>query len=135
MWDKNIFAYTILFELFFILQFLVLEPFFLRPPYWTKNVSDLPGYYQNEDLMVWMRTAAFPSFRKLYGRILLEENSKLAYRVPSNSTRLRQYQNLLKSFLNKTEILMPNFTINPIAKLRFPKGQYFIDIEYSRLYF
>ena len=25
--------------------------------------------FQNEDLMVWMRTAALPTFRKLYRRI------------------------------------------------------------------
>ena len=32
------------------------------------NNTDNNGY-ENEDLMVWMRTAAFPSFRKLYRRV------------------------------------------------------------------
>lgn len=32
------------------------------------NQSSKPGF-QNEDLIVWMRTAAFPTFRKLYRRI------------------------------------------------------------------
>lgn len=46
----------------------------VKPPYWTKNVwqlSDVPGNngYENEDLIVWMRSAAFPTFRKLYGKI------------------------------------------------------------------
>jgi LEM3 (ligand-effect modulator 3) family / CDC50 family len=47
----------------------------LPPPNWNKPVYDLdPGNpsnngYQNEDLIVWMRTAAFPSFRKFYRRV------------------------------------------------------------------
>lgn len=46
----------------------------LKPPYWTKSVwelSDDPqnNGYKNEDLIVWMRSAAFPTFRKLYGKI------------------------------------------------------------------
>jgi hypothetical protein len=40
----------------------------LPPPYWQQSVWDIGGY-QNEDLMVWMRTAALPSFRKLYRRV------------------------------------------------------------------
>ena len=47
----------------------------LHPPNWNKNVYDLDpenpdnNGYKNEDLMVWMRTAALPSFRKLYRRL------------------------------------------------------------------
>jgi len=37
---------------------------------WDGNETQEGGYgYQDEDLMVWMRTAALPSFRKLYRRI------------------------------------------------------------------
>ena len=39
------------------------------PKYWKKNVSSLEGGYKNEDLIVWMRTAALPSFRKFYRRV------------------------------------------------------------------
>ncbi|KAG1656456.1 Cell cycle control protein 50A [Nymphon striatum] len=46
-----------------------------KPPYWSKPVwqldSDNPGNngYKNEDLIVWMRTAALPTFRKLHRRV------------------------------------------------------------------
>ncbi|KAK3867454.1 hypothetical protein Pcinc_027088 [Petrolisthes cinctipes] len=47
----------------------------VHPPFWTRNVWELDpnnpdnSGYQNEDLMVWMRSAAFPTFRKLYRRV------------------------------------------------------------------
>ncbi|KRZ72940.1 Cell cycle control protein 50B, partial [Trichinella papuae] len=46
-----------------------------KPPYWRKpvyelsNVSSASGF-QNESLIVWMRSAALPNFRKLHSRVL-----------------------------------------------------------------
>lgn len=46
-----------------------------KPTNWKKNLWELDetddqnNGLQNEDLIVWMRTAAFPNFRKLYRRI------------------------------------------------------------------
>jgi len=46
-----------------------------KPAYWSKPVYKLDpedpsnNGYENEDLIVWMRTAAFPSFRKLYRKV------------------------------------------------------------------
>jgi len=45
----------------------------VQPPYWRKPVYDLAPHdpsnngFINEDLIVWMREAAFPNFKKLYG--------------------------------------------------------------------
>lgn len=47
----------------------------LPPPYWQNAVYKLDpdnpnnNGYDNEDLMVWMRTAALPTFRKFYRRV------------------------------------------------------------------
>ena len=46
-----------------------------KPRDWHVNLWELDpeneenNGLQNEDLIVWMRTAAFPNFRKLYRRI------------------------------------------------------------------
>jgi hypothetical protein len=47
----------------------------IRPPNWRKNVTELDieddnnNGFKNEDLIVWMRTAALPNFRKFYRKI------------------------------------------------------------------
>ncbi|KAM5281149.1 cell cycle control protein 50C-like [Ctenodactylus gundi] len=45
-----------------------------KPPYWHKPIYDLDRDNQNngflnDDFIVWMRTAAFPTFKKLYRRL------------------------------------------------------------------
>lgn len=48
---------------------------YVKPDSWKKNVWELDpnntdnNGFQNEDLIVWMRTAALPTFRKLYRRV------------------------------------------------------------------
>ena len=56
----------------------------VKPKYWTKSVFNLDkknpsnNGYQNEDLIVWMRTAAFPNFKKLYRRV---NHSEVAFKT------------------------------------------------------
>ncbi|KFO26657.1 Cell cycle control protein 50C [Fukomys damarensis] len=46
-----------------------------KPPYWPKPIYDLDrnnvenNGFLNDDFIVWMRTAAFPTFKKLYRRL------------------------------------------------------------------
>ncbi|XP_034489503.1 cell cycle control protein 50A isoform X2 [Drosophila innubila] len=48
---------------------------YAKPLFWQKSLDQLDidnpenNGFQNEDLIVWMRTAALPSFRKLYRRL------------------------------------------------------------------
>ncbi len=48
---------------------------YVKPPNWRKNIWELDpsnpdnNGLQNEDLIVWMTTAALPNFRKLYRRL------------------------------------------------------------------
>jgi len=48
---------------------------FAKPKAWSRNLWELDlvtpsnNGFQNEDLIVWMRTAALPTFRKLYRRV------------------------------------------------------------------
>ncbi len=43
------------------------------PPNWPRDLSEIGRGLQNESLMVWYRVAAFPWFKKLYGRPLVDE--------------------------------------------------------------
>ena len=54
-----------------------------KPPNWPVHICDLENGYQNEDLVVWMRTAALPNFRKLYRRV--------DHKVTANITGLEDY--------------------------------------------
>lgn len=52
-----------------------------KPMFWQKALDELDpsnpdnNGFQNEDLIVWMRTAALPSFRKLYRRLNQTNNN------------------------------------------------------------
>jgi hypothetical protein len=111
----------------------------IKPPNWASNLSLYTSKYnENQDLIVWMRTSAFPKFRKLYGRILIEENSKLADKISDvNKTmdRILKIKNELFSKLNDTSILGIEFVQKPVSKYRLPRGQYYVEIDYSDYFF
>ena len=69
---------------FMTLTTFVLPEFknFAKPKDWKKNLWELDtenpenNGLQNEDLIVWMRTAALPNFRKLYRKIDHQNNGE-----------------------------------------------------------
>ena len=62
-------------QYFIDIFFTVLKNKTIKPKDWIKNLWELDTEDEenngllNEDLIVWMRTAAFPNFRKLYRKI------------------------------------------------------------------
>jgi len=87
-----------------------------KPINWRSNVYDLGTpqdvlYYRfssgssgigfkNEDFIVWMRTAAFPTFRKLYRKVQDSDNDG-TYVTEGNKTLLIYYNYPVKSFDGK----------------------------------
>ena len=89
-----------------------------------------------------MRTSAFPSFRKLYGRILVEENTKLADKMASESnnnnktSRFHRLKSELLAMFNETNPFGGGGgglgTKKTVSKYRLPRGQYYVEIDYSK---
>ncbi|KAG7270264.1 hypothetical protein CRUP_031966 [Coryphaenoides rupestris] len=61
----------------------------IKPPYWKNPVYKLDpsdpnnNGFINEDLIVWMREAAFPNFKKLYG--ILKRTGRFADGLPAGN--------------------------------------------------
>ena len=75
---------------------------YVKPLYWQKSVFDLDhnhpdnNGFKNEHLIVWMRTAALPSFRKLWARIDHDQNILWRSSLPKGKyTLLINYSELL----------------------------------------
>lgn len=107
-------------------------------------MNNLSIKHNTEDLMVWMRTAAFPSFRKLYGRILLEENQQLAHKLDNTNALISYFWKKIEkndsSFLsmNRSDFekkLSNFFKPETIRIMKLPKGNYFIDIDYRMSFY
>jgi len=62
----------------------------IKPMDWQKEVWELDpedddnNGFQNEDLIVWMRTAALPNFRKLYRKVVHEKDGDFEQGLPGN---------------------------------------------------
>uniref|UniRef100_A0A8W8N0S6 Cell cycle control protein 50A n=1 Tax=Magallana gigas TaxID=29159 RepID=A0A8W8N0S6_MAGGI len=86
---------------------------FTNPPNWNdKYVYNLSSEannngYINEDLIVWMRTAALPNFRKLYRKI--NHVGTFAERLPKGNYKLMvDYAYPVTSFDGKKSIILTN---------------------------
>jgi hypothetical protein len=86
----------------------------VKPPNWKYNISYLEDHYNNNDLIVWMRTAAFSEFRKLYGRIMISDNLELWQAFTNHS---------IEFILKNSSYFSSTYPL--------PKGQYYIEINYS----
>ncbi len=66
-----------------------------HPPNWQYNAWQLDtsnnstnNGYKNEDFIVWMRTAAMPTFRKLYRKLLSNGTDSFGTGLPSGTYTL-----------------------------------------------
>jgi hypothetical protein len=81
----------------------------IHPPNWQRNVWELKpsepnnNGYLNERFIVWMRTAALPTFRKLYARVSHDKNeNEISYHssLPKgNYLLVVQYRQFSKPFI------------------------------------
>ena len=66
----------------------------MKPRDWHKNLWELDpnnpdnNGLQNEDLIVWMRTAALPNFRKLYRKVDHSSNEQFKNGLPAGKYTL-----------------------------------------------
>lgn len=91
-----------------------------KPPNWRKPVYELDrdqdnNGFQNEDLIVWMRTAALPTFRKLYGIVVTDTSQKIYGEEPrvdhlpaGRYSVLIEYNYPVTSFNGRKRFIMSN---------------------------
>jgi len=90
---------------------------FAKPKFWEKELWDLDpdnpdnNGFQNEDLIVWMRTAALPSFRKLYRRIDHSQPNFENGLNRGNYTLIVKYQYPVTSFDGSKKMILSTTSI------------------------
>ncbi|XP_071957115.1 cell cycle control protein 50A-like isoform X2 [Antedon mediterranea] len=79
----------------------------VQPPNWSTNISDIPNQLQNEDFIVWMRTAALPTFRKLNGRVRHVSETVFDKQLPKGMYTLTvNYRYLVNAFEGKKSFVL-----------------------------
>lgn len=86
----------------------------IQPPNWRKPVWKLDtkdennNGFQNEDLIVWMRTAALPTFRKLYRRVN-HNQTRFRNGLPNGTYKLTvDYNYPVTSFKGTKRMILSN---------------------------
>ncbi|KAL6101066.1 tmem30a [Pungitius sinensis] len=87
-----------------------------QPPYWHKPVYELDTHspnnngFINDDLIVWMREAAFPNFKKLYG-VLHRGDKTFTKGLPAGNYRLNVSYNFpVQYFRGRKEVVLTTLT-------------------------
>ncbi|XP_033105233.1 cell cycle control protein 50A-like [Anneissia japonica] len=79
----------------------------VKPPNWKTNISEIDNQLKNEDFIVWMRTAALPTFRKLNGRIVHDATSVFDKQLPKGRYTLTiNYNYLVSKFEGKKSFVL-----------------------------
>lgn len=100
---------------------------YVKPQNWRKNIWELDltnpenNGLQNEDLIVWMRTAALPTFRKLYRRLNLT--------AEGYSSGLKAGNYILNvTYSEQTNFFFLNFTLILLSRqlARYFSADYFL---------
>lgn len=88
----------------------------VRPPYWQKPVYELDpddvtnNGFVNDDLIIWMREAAFPNFKKLYG-VLNRAGKPFTSGLPAgNYTVDIDYNFPVQYFRGRKEVVLTTLT-------------------------
>ncbi|XP_012527366.1 cell cycle control protein 50A [Monomorium pharaonis] len=90
---------------------------FTKPKNWTKHIYELDPYdednngFKNEDLIVWMRTAALPTFRKLYRRINHTEKGYEDGLLAGNYTLQINYSYSVSSFNGTKKMILSTTSV------------------------
>ena len=97
---------------------------YAKPKYWKRNLWELDksnadnNGLQNEDLIVWMRTAAFPYFRKPYRKINHTDSGNIAlsnhfiHGIPKGSYSLIiEYNYDVSSFSGTKQVILSTVSI------------------------
>lgn len=85
---------------------------YVKPIAWTKDLTQLDtedesnNGFQNEDLIVWMRTAALPNFRKLYRLIDHSKNYYGEGLLRGNYTLIVDYKYPVKAFDGRKQMIL-----------------------------
>ncbi|XP_012232756.1 cell cycle control protein 50A isoform X2 [Linepithema humile] len=85
---------------------------FAKPKNWSRTIYQLDlddpnnNGFQNEDLIVWMRTAALPTFRKLYRRVDHSKDGFVDGLLAGNYTLKVKYSFSVSAFHGKKKMIL-----------------------------